>query len=338
MNVDMAKRLVDRRRAAGLSQEALAEELGVSRQAVSKWERSESSPDTDNLIALAALYGVSLDDLLYQDVAEEADEAAAEGAGEEGAAAAPPCAECEGAPAVTVEAEVIEEGPAPGAAVGATASAAEGDAPCSDGDGPAEAPAGAGFESKDGTVHIGPDGIHVQEPGKGDYVHVTWRDGVHVRDGGSGDEVHVGWDGVHVNDHRYNSWHDAHHAWEQAGCPGSSSACGPHSRGWRSWNMFPFPLVVIVIYIVTAFSSDAWVPELALFLTIPAYYALGGLLFGKRVCAFLCTLYALGTVGWFFQMCLMGQPHPAWVVLLTIPLVTGLFSAISHWWRRRKHA
>ena len=71
MNIDMAKRLVNRRRAAGLSQEALAEELGVSRQAVSKWERSESSPDTDNLIALAALYDVSLDDLLYQDVADE---------------------------------------------------------------------------------------------------------------------------------------------------------------------------------------------------------------------------------------------------------------------------
>ena len=57
MNMDMATRLADRRRAAGLSQEALAEKLGVTRQAVSKWERSESSPDTDNLIALANLYG-----------------------------------------------------------------------------------------------------------------------------------------------------------------------------------------------------------------------------------------------------------------------------------------
>ena len=65
MNVDIAKNLADRRRAAGYSQEALAAELGVSRQAVSKWERSESSPDTDNLIALAGLYGVVVDDLLY---------------------------------------------------------------------------------------------------------------------------------------------------------------------------------------------------------------------------------------------------------------------------------
>ena len=58
---------------AGLSQEALAEKLGVSRQAVSKWERSESSPDTDNLIALAKLYGVSLDELLYVDESIEDD-------------------------------------------------------------------------------------------------------------------------------------------------------------------------------------------------------------------------------------------------------------------------
>ena len=52
MDLAMAQRLVDRRKAAGLSQEALAAQLGVSRQAVSKWERSESSPDTDNLIGL----------------------------------------------------------------------------------------------------------------------------------------------------------------------------------------------------------------------------------------------------------------------------------------------
>ena len=70
MDPTMAQRLVDRRKAAGLSQEALADKLGVSRQAVSKWERSESSPDTDNLIALAALYEVSLDELLYASPAQ----------------------------------------------------------------------------------------------------------------------------------------------------------------------------------------------------------------------------------------------------------------------------
>ena len=64
MNIKTANRLCELRKAHNLSQEELADKLGVSRQAVSKWERSESSPDTDNLIQLAALYNISLDELL----------------------------------------------------------------------------------------------------------------------------------------------------------------------------------------------------------------------------------------------------------------------------------
>ena len=64
MNIAIANRLVALRKANGLSQEALAEKFGLSRQAISKWERAEASPDTDNLMALAQLYGITLDDLL----------------------------------------------------------------------------------------------------------------------------------------------------------------------------------------------------------------------------------------------------------------------------------
>lgn len=64
MDIQTADRLVQFRREAGFSQEELATRLGVSRQAVSKWERAESSPDTDNLLALARLYSVSLDELV----------------------------------------------------------------------------------------------------------------------------------------------------------------------------------------------------------------------------------------------------------------------------------
>ena len=52
------------RKKSGYSQEELALKLGVSRQAVSKWERAEASPDTDNLIMLSKLYNVSLDDII----------------------------------------------------------------------------------------------------------------------------------------------------------------------------------------------------------------------------------------------------------------------------------
>lgn len=64
MNIEIANRLLELRKKHGLSQEQLADKLGISRQSVSKWERAEASPDTDNLLLLADLYGVSLDELL----------------------------------------------------------------------------------------------------------------------------------------------------------------------------------------------------------------------------------------------------------------------------------
>lgn len=74
MTIETANRLYELRKKKGLSQEELAERLGVSRQAVSKWERSEASPDTDNLIALAKIYDLSLDELIYGEKTEQADE------------------------------------------------------------------------------------------------------------------------------------------------------------------------------------------------------------------------------------------------------------------------
>ena len=67
MTIEIADRLIKLRKQNGLSQEELADKLGLSRQAVSKWERAEASPDTDNLICLAKLYGISLDELLKTD-------------------------------------------------------------------------------------------------------------------------------------------------------------------------------------------------------------------------------------------------------------------------------
>ena len=64
MNIETANRLYELRKKNGYSQEELAAKLGLSRQAVSKWERAEASPDTDNLVELAKLYGISLDELL----------------------------------------------------------------------------------------------------------------------------------------------------------------------------------------------------------------------------------------------------------------------------------
>ena len=61
----ISKNLIRLRKRAGLSQEALAEKIGVSRQTVAKWESGESAPDIQHADRLAELFNVNLDDLLH---------------------------------------------------------------------------------------------------------------------------------------------------------------------------------------------------------------------------------------------------------------------------------
>ena len=60
----LGEAIKERRTALGMTQEFVAEQLGVSRQAVSKWENGTSDPSTANLFALAKLFGISVEDLL----------------------------------------------------------------------------------------------------------------------------------------------------------------------------------------------------------------------------------------------------------------------------------
>lgn len=60
----IGERLKMYRTKKGLSQEKIAEMLDISRQAVTKWEAGQTTPSSDNLIALAKLYNVSLDELI----------------------------------------------------------------------------------------------------------------------------------------------------------------------------------------------------------------------------------------------------------------------------------
>lgn len=64
MSYEFADRLIELRKAKGMSQEELAQRIGLSRQAVSKWERAESSPDIGNLVALAEIYDLTIDEIV----------------------------------------------------------------------------------------------------------------------------------------------------------------------------------------------------------------------------------------------------------------------------------
>lgn len=70
----LGRRISEGRKAAGLSQEALGERLGVSRQAVSKWEADAAVPELENLIAMSRIFGVTIGALLGVEPPEEAPE------------------------------------------------------------------------------------------------------------------------------------------------------------------------------------------------------------------------------------------------------------------------
>lgn len=72
--MDLGKRLKQLRTEKHLSQETVAFELNVSRQAVAKWENNASKPSTANLMAICDLYGISLDEL----ISNKSDELSAE--------------------------------------------------------------------------------------------------------------------------------------------------------------------------------------------------------------------------------------------------------------------
>ncbi len=84
------EKLQQLRQQAGWSQDLLAEQLDVSRQAVSRWERDETLPETEKVVRIAQLFDVSLDYLLRQEQ-EEAEKASPRNGEQTGQAGQGPC-------------------------------------------------------------------------------------------------------------------------------------------------------------------------------------------------------------------------------------------------------
>lgn len=68
--MDIGKKIALCRKKARMSQEALAAELGISRQAVSRWETGEAVPDTGKVVELSRIFSVTTDYLLLDEVTE----------------------------------------------------------------------------------------------------------------------------------------------------------------------------------------------------------------------------------------------------------------------------
>ena len=61
-----SEKILANRKRLNLSQEELSEKLNVSRQAVSKWESDQANPDIDKIVAMAQLFGISVDELVNE--------------------------------------------------------------------------------------------------------------------------------------------------------------------------------------------------------------------------------------------------------------------------------
>lgn len=257
MNIEIANRLVELRKANNLSQEALAEKLGISRQAVSKWERAEASPDTDNLILLARLYNISLDELLKTDeeIVTEADMVRTD----------------------ISDTDRIESGRKETDNTGQENDRDESDDRQKD-----EEYVHIGFEGihvkdKDGEVHVGWRGIHVMD--KNDEVHIG-KDGINV----NGEELrnHIFTRGNKVDfplgliaivayiaiGVTYNLWHPGWLIFFLV--PIISSAINAIKE--KHADYFAYPVLVVWIFLCSGLLKGIWHPAWVLFLTIPVYY------------------------------------------------------------------
>ena len=67
----LSERIYQFRRRSGLSQEQLAEKIGVSRQAISKWESGTSTPELEKLLALSECFHITLDELVREEAGNQ---------------------------------------------------------------------------------------------------------------------------------------------------------------------------------------------------------------------------------------------------------------------------
>lgn len=313
MNVDIAYRLSKLRRDRGYSQEKLAEQLGVSRQAVSKWERAESSPDTDNLIALAELYGMSLDDLLKGGDAQTPDAMPAQDAD------APNADDSAQAPCADVSDSSDESQQESSAAV----------------------PSGDHVhiswrngihvhDSEGAEVHVGWDGIHVTDPKEGSSVHVDGA-GVNVQDG-EGFDLHSDKDGGYtVNGTHYDNWDEAREAANRDHEQRAQAQKGGLEK-------FPYAVIALVAFLCIGIFADNWGIGLVVLFSTAIWMTFARLVTScthkepakKRREAATALVGTLFLWSFFFVGFVFDAWHPGWVLIVIGCAVCGIINACWH--------
>ena len=322
MNIEIANRLVQMRKAHGYSQEELAAQLGISRQAVSKWERAESSPDTDNLIMLSKLYGVSLDSLLATE-----DEI--------------PRPEPEDEPAY--EDEGVKTG------TGAHISFSKG-INVTDDDGSRVHIGWDGIRVSDPAkgdkvVIVSPKEFDDEErdPDEdfiNDYINDIKVEGDGVSFTRGGERVHEKWNStgesgkrrfVHKAQRKNGKWRttvideDGHKVVIDTNKePEVDSRGNVHNR--VSVGGFPYAVLVTGVFLLLGFLKNWWHPAWILFLTIPVYSSVVSAIRTKKV-NWLDIAVPVVVVGVYVALGMIYNLwHPLWMILLILPAYYGFTS------------
>lgn len=290
MNLKIANRLVQLRKEHGFSQDALAEKLGVSRQAISKWECGEAAPDTDNLIALAELYDVTLDSLLGYERGTRSDFNAEKYE-------------------TAVETEILEEESEINTE--SEENTASENADSNDGERENFAEGNFSFrfrkekkeesERKKDRARFGNGGITFDGE-NGETVHISPR-GIFVEN--EREKVDVSWSGIHVAKKDGSStWWEPNQGFPFAG---------------TFWSKLPdiegvWFLLAVVGYLLMGFLLNAWHPAWLVFFAVPV---LGGI---TRPWKYMGT-FPLIIAGVYLTLGFVGGWwHPGWVVFFAIPI------------------
>lgn len=271
MNIEIANRLCNLRKEHNMSQEQLAEKIGVSRQAVSKWERGEASPDTDNLIALAQIYNVSIDEILTGKSGNVVKEEQADSGGDNTSynESTEKTAEHNSERENFKKARVSFKN-------------------------------GIHVDDGDDHVHVGWNGVHVDDS-EGNHVHVGWN-GIHVSENGE-EKVYTDEDGQVFYKHEeechqsaltiilknvcipvvaviaFLVWGFCYNGWAVAwlvflALPVYYSLIEAIEK--RKPSKFSFPVLAVIVYIALGLCFNLWHPGWVIFLTIPVFYGICG--------------------------------------------------------------
>ncbi|MBQ7912321.1 MAG: helix-turn-helix transcriptional regulator [Clostridia bacterium] len=285
----LGKKLYELRKNANLSQEEFAEKLNVSRQAVSKWECGDALPDTENLIKISKLYGVSLDELVGntpQKQNRESEEPEQENAQQTSYEENTQSTRKKGIHIDENEIHIDVEGKIQfdddGIHVGGK----------------------NGIHIDDDGVHVGGEGgIHIDDDG----VHVGGEDGIHI----ANDNIHVGEKEVNINVH--------------VDVPTKKRV--KKEIAMRLLRYLPYPIIITIAYLLWGFLWNGWAIGWTLYVTVPVYYSILECIRKKKASCF--AYPALITFIYLFVGMQWDYWHPNWILFITIPVYYAIVEAIE---------